>query len=50
VSEERRNALELASRQQWMLMELEHDRRKVDILFVFFFLNEESFTLAVFAR
>ena len=28
VSEERRNALELASRQQWMLMELEHERRK----------------------
>ena len=28
VSEERKNALELASRQQWMLMELEHERRK----------------------
>ena len=28
MSEERRNALELASRQQWMLMELEHERRK----------------------
>ena len=28
ISEERRNALELASRQQWMLMEVEHERRK----------------------
>ena len=28
MSEERKNALELASRQQWMLMELEHERRK----------------------
>ena len=36
VSEERRNALELASRQQWMLMELEHERRKVTFFFYFF--------------